>query len=313
VTRLQAAFAALSAVVLFVHGLQGFSLELRAVGGVALQNWLARVTRRGWAGFAVGALTTAVVQSSSAVTSLAASLVDAGVFSFRASLAVLLGANVGTTATAWLVSFKLTGMGPVFIVLGTVLSLLPARISVAGKAVFYFGLIFLALDLISAGLEPWKQDPVFIEWLALAHSPWLGVLAGLVITMVVQSCSVTTGLAIVLVQQGALPAEAAIPIVVGANVGSTSTALMASLTMSAAARATAQANALFNLMMMLVCLPFLPQLSRWVVGWAGDPGMAVAWAHLLFNLCMALALLAGMKRLAPWLQRVLKVPERQTN
>ena len=165
-TLIQAAFGALSAVVLFVYGLQGFSRELRAVGGEALQRWLARVTRHSWRGAVVGALATAVLQSSSAVTSLAVSLVDAGVFSFRASLGVLLGANVGTTATAWLVSFKLTGVGPVFIVLGTLLSVLPARARVAGKAVFYFGLIFLALDLISAALQPWQQEPVFMAWLA---------------------------------------------------------------------------------------------------------------------------------------------------
>lgn len=307
-THLQAAFGAMSAVVLFVYGLQGFSRELRAVGGEALQAWLARVTRHSWQGVVVGALATAVLQSSSAVTSLAVSLVDAGVFSFRASLGVLLGANVGTTATAWLVSFKLTGVGPIFIVLGTVLSVLPARVRVAGKAVFYFGLIFLALDLISAGLRPWQEEPVFMAWLAKAHTPWLGVLVGLVITAVVQSSSVTTGLAILLVQQGALPAEAAIPIVVGANVGSTSTALIASASMSPAARACAQANALFNVVAMLLILPFLPWFSAWVVGWAGNAGMAVAWAHLLFNLGMALTLLAAMGRLAPWLQRVLRAP-----
>lgn len=147
-----------------------------------------------------------------------------------------------------------------------------------------------------------------MDWLAKAHTPWLGVLVGVVITAVVQSSSVTTGLAILLVQQGALPAEAAIPIVVGANVGSTSTALIASASMSSGARACAQANAMFNLAAMLLILPFLPACSAWVVGWAGDAGMAVAWAHLLFNLGMALTLLAGMGRLAPWLQRVLKAP-----
>lgn len=114
-TGLQSLFAVVSAIVLFIYGLQGFSRELRAVGGLALQSWLGRVTASRWLGFAVGALATAVVQSSSAITSLTTALVDGSVISFRASLGVLLGSNVGTTATAWLVSLKLTGIGSFFI------------------------------------------------------------------------------------------------------------------------------------------------------------------------------------------------------
>jgi len=117
-TDLQSFFAAVSAIVLFVYGLQGLSRELRTVGGGALQSWLTRVTASRWLGFAFGALATAIVQSSSAVTSLTTAFVDASIISFRASLGVLLGSNVGTTTTAWLVSLKLTGVGPFFIVLG---------------------------------------------------------------------------------------------------------------------------------------------------------------------------------------------------
>jgi Na+/phosphate symporter len=104
-----------------------------------------------------------------------------------------------------------------------------------------------------------------------------------------------------------LPAEAAIPVVIGANVGSTSTALIASASMAPAARACAQANALFNLAAMLLCLPLLPWLASWALAGAGDPGMAVAWAHLAFNLGMAALLLPTMPWVAPWLQRVLQV------
>lgn len=153
-TGLQSLFAAVSAIILFIYGLQGFSRELRAIGGDALQAWLGRMTASRWRGFAIGALATAAMQSSSAVTSLTTALVDASAISFRASLGVLLGANVGTTATAWLVSLKLTSIGPFFIVLGALLSVLPKHLSVAGKSVFYFGLIFFALDLISAELKP---------------------------------------------------------------------------------------------------------------------------------------------------------------
>lgn len=302
-TSFQAFFACLSAIVLFLYGLQGFSRELRAVGGAALNKWLGRVTARRWQGFAIGALATAVVQSSSATTALTAALVDSSVLSFRASLAVLLGANVGTTTTAWLVSMKLAGIGPIFIVLGALLSALPVHARVAGNALFYFGLIFFALDLVSSGLEPLREQPWFAEWLSLARHPLAGVLSGLVFTAILQSSSVTTGVAILLVQQNALPPEAAIPIVIGANVGSTSTALVASLGMSTAARATAKANLLFNTAGTLVYLPFLTPFSRAMVDFADKPGVAVAWAHLVFNLTVAVTCLIALPRLEPPLRR----------
>jgi len=305
VTPLQGLIAALSAIVLFLFGLQGFSSELQTVGGDALQSWLKRVTANRGRGFLIGAFATAILQSSSAITALVATLVDTTVISFRASLSVLLGANVGTTATAWLVSFKLTGIGPAFIVLGALISTLPTRVRVFGKAVFYFGLIFFALNLISAELKPLQDRPAFREWLALAEAPWLGVLAGLVLTAIVQSSSVTTGMAILLVQQGILGPQAAIPIVIGANVGSTSTALMASLSMSPVARATAFANLLFNAAGMLIYLPFLTPFSHAMVDMTGDPGAAVASAHLIFNLTIAFVFLVTLDWVEPRLRACL--------
>lgn len=306
-TGLQTLIATFAAIVLFVYGLQGFSRELRAAGGATLQSWLGRVTASRWLGFLVGASATAIVQSSSAVTALTAALVDGSAISFRASLGILLGSNVGTTATAWLVSLKLTGIGPIFILLGALLSALPSRASVTGKPIFYFGLIFFALDLISAELAPLRDQPAVTGWLALASAPWLGILSGLIVTAIVQSSSVTTGVAILLVQQGALPPEAAIPMVIGANVGSTSTALVASLGMNAVARATAVANFVFNVAGAVVFFPFIGLFGRTIVDLVGDPGMAVAWAHLIFNVTTALAFLATLDWIEPrlwsWLIR----------
>jgi phosphate:Na+ symporter len=229
--------------------------------------------------------------------------VDASVIPFRASLGVLLGSNVGTTATAWLVSLKLAGIGPFFIVAGALLSVLPVKFNIAGKALFYFGLIFFALDLVATELAPLREQPVFVEWLASAERPWMGVLSGLVFTAVVQSSSVTTGVSILLVQRGALPPEAEIPLVVGANVGSTSTALLASLGMGRTARATAAANLLFNAAGALAFFPFLGPFARLTLEVAGGPGTAVALAHLLFNLTLGLGFLVALPWVEPRLRR----------
>lgn len=304
-TGTNAFFAAAAAVILFLHALQGFSREIQAAGGTALKSWLGRVTRNRWLGFTIGALATALVQSSSAVSALTVVLVDSAVISFRSSLGVVLGANVGTTATAWLVSFKLTGIGPLCIALGAVLGVLPVRAKIAGKAVFYFGLIFFALDLISNELKPLQQQPVFQNWLALSAQPWLGVLTGLLFTVVVQSSSVTAGLVILMVQQGLLPSQAAIPIVLGANVGSTSTALIAGFGMRPVARATALANLIFNAAGVLIYLPFLTAFSEALVARTPDSGMAVALAHLIFNLSIAALFLPSLNWVEPLLRRKL--------
>jgi phosphate:Na+ symporter len=222
---------------------------------------------------------------------LTVALVDAGSMTLRSSLGVLLGANIGTTSTAWLVSLKLTGIGPFFIVLGTVLSAMPTRFKVLGKAAFYFGFIFFSLDLVSFTLKPLAQSPLFAEVLSRSRTPMMGVLAGVIVTAIVQSSSITTGLCILLVQQSILPATAAIPIVIGANIGTSATALVASIKMQRTARRVAVANLCFNTFGVVLFLPFLGWFAVKVVDFAGEPGMAVAWAQLIFNLVMTLAVL----------------------
>jgi phosphate:Na+ symporter len=282
---------AISAIVLFLYGLEGFSQEIQRVGGAAFSHLLRRLTESRWRGVLLGAVATAIVQSSSAITSLTVALVDAGTMSFRSSLGVLLGANIGTTSTAWLVSLKLTSFGPFFIVLGTVLSALPTRLRMLGKAAFYFGFIFSSLDLVSFTLRPLAQNPVFAEVLSRSTTPLMGAVAGMLITAIVQSSSITTGLCILLVQQNLMPATAAIPIVIGANIGTTATALVASLKMQKTARRVAVANLCFNTFGVLLFLPFLGAFAVTAVDLTSDPGMAVAWAQLIFNTVMVLTVL----------------------
>jgi phosphate:Na+ symporter len=121
-------------------------------------------------------------------------------------------------------------IGPFFIVFGTLLSALPTRFEIFGKAAFYFGFIFFSLDVVSSTLKPLAQNAVFAELLSRSSTPLMGVLAGDLVTALVQS-SITTGLCILLVQQNLLAATAAIPIVIGANIGTTATALVASIKM----------------------------------------------------------------------------------
>lgn len=288
-STLQLAGTVVAAIMLFLYSLQSFSREVRALGNKRLRGWLAVTTKDRFSGFLLGALVTALVQSSTTVSILTLSLLNAGLMSFSGSLAVLLGAKVGTTLTTWLVSFRLTGIGSFAIIAGTLLSVFPRTSRVVGKSVFYFGLIFLSLDLISSALSPLREDARIADWLAAASTPWLGVLAGTLATVILQSSTVTAGLTVLLVQQGVLQIDGAVAILLGANVGTCFTALIAGATMERAAWRAALAYLAFSVTGALAFLPFVGPFTRLVVAWGGEN--AVALAHLLFNVATAVVYL----------------------
>lgn len=296
--KLELPFAILAAITLFLFSLQGFAREVQSHGQQTLQSWFNRVTRNRFAGFTLGAVATAVVQSSSAVTSIAVALVGSGVIGFRQSLPVLFGSNVGTTVTAWLVAFELMAFGPIFLVLGGLLSILPGRLQMLGKSLFYFGFIFFSLGLIADALEPLRTAPAFAAWLQLVESPWAAVLTGMLVTLLVQSSSVTTGLVILLVQQGLMSGEVAIAVVIGANLGSTGTALLASVPLVHEAKRAALANLLFNVGGFVLWLPFIGWLATTMLASFDSAAQSVAMTHLLFNLSTAVVFLALLRPFA---------------
>ena len=205
--------AGLTAIILFIFGLENFSTEIQQISGERFRKFLARATSIPLVGLLIGALVTAVVQSSSATSVIAVSLVNAGVLSFKNSVSVIFGANVGTTVTAQLVAFKLTAFAPLLIIAGFLLSLLKSRVSIFGKSIFYIGFVFFSLNLISTALQPLQQEPALVSYLTEPHNVFLAILAGCLFTAVVQSSSVTTGLAIIFTQQGLLSLENAVPLI----------------------------------------------------------------------------------------------------
>lgn len=304
---LQITIVIFSAIALFLHGLNSFSKEVKEIGSDYFKTWIGKITKNRLSGFLLGALLTAIIQSSSAVSSITVALIDAGVISFANSLAMMLGANVGTTTTAWLVSFKVGQIAPVFIVLGSLISIIPTRIKTAGKSIFYFGLILFSLELINQSLTPLKDDPRITEVLSLADNHLLGLFAGIFVTIMVQSSSVTTGLAIILAQQGVLSIEAAVAIIFGSNVGSTSTALIASINMTPSAKLAAKANLLFNCFGVVICLPFISWFVTLAERIAEGIGYQIAFVHLFFNIVISIIMLPFIKQFGHWLMRQRKL------
>jgi phosphate:Na+ symporter len=241
---------------------------------------------------------------------IAVGLVNAGVLSFRNTLGILFGANVGTTVTAQLVALKLTDFAPALILAGFAIGLIPFRGRIFGRSIFYFGLVFFSLNMVSGAVAPLRSDPTLISILSQVDGPITGVLAGAAFTAIVQSSSVTTGLAIILLQQGVLPFEGALPIILGANVGTTVTAIIASLSFDTSARRTAVSHTLYNIGGVLLFLPFLKPFQAMLEWFGQSPAVTLATAHLIFNAVCAALFLALIRPFAALVERL--VPEDDT-
>lgn len=284
---------AVASVTLFLYGLQSFSREVQQLSDGPLRRALGYATRNRFVGALTGAATTAVLQSSSAVSALAVALTNSKLLSLQSVMPILIGANVGTASTAFLVSWKVHGLGAYFLLLGSVLSLLPIKVRVMGKAIFYFGFILFALDQINGALRPFFNEPFVIEWLSHANRPIVGIFVGLVLTALLQSSSVLTGIAVILADQGLLTLPGAVAVVLGANIGTTTTALVASIGMEAIAKTAALANLAFNFIGVILAYFFILPLSDFSSGLGnGSVGISVAYAHLLFNAGVAVIFLA---------------------
>ena len=280
--------AGVTAIILFVFGLENFSAEIEQISGERFRKFLARATKIPAIGVLIGALVTAVIQSSSATSVIAVSLVNAGVLSFKSSVGIVFGANIGTTITAQLVAFKLTAFAPVFIILGFLLSFVRSKISIFGKSIFYFGFVFFSLNLISAALAPLQNEPALTKYLIQPQNPLFAILVGCLFTAAVQSSSVTTGLAIIFTQQGLLSLENAVPLIMGANIGTTATALLAMLNMDVAAKKTALSHFFFNVGGVLIFLPILLLFGDRLNEFDANPAVALANIHLVFNVMASL-------------------------
>ncbi len=293
-STIQSVFLVISSTILFIYGLEHFSKEIEAWGAHKLEQILSRWTRYRLGGFLLGAVATGLLQSSSAVSSLTVALVDSQIIRFSQSLAVLIGTNVGTVVTAQLVAFKLTGIGPIFIVLGFVVGLRKSW-AISGRSLFYFGFILFALDLISSSLAGLGQSFDMREILLLGQGTWSGLFYGALLTLLVQSSSVTTGLLILLVQQGLLSFESAAPMILGANIGTTSTGLIAAAKLGTNAKKAAVANLLFNVLGVVAFLPFLGVVLTKIRAMELSEAHSVAQVHLWFNLSSAILFLVLLR------------------
>ncbi len=301
-------FTAVAAVMLYLHSLRDFAREVTRLGGSQLRHILQRVTANRFGGALAGAFSAALVQSSSVVNFITMGLTEQKVLPMRAAWTVMIGANVGTTLTAWLIAYKFTGMGPIFVSVGGLWSLFgPRRWRTYGHPVFHFGLIFLALSLISSTLLPLARSPEVMHWLEAVSTPLRALAFGALLTMLVQSSSVVVGLTVLSVAGGLIDPALSIWMVVGANLGTGWVSLFNSSTFGPTARRLALFNAGLDLCGLALFVAVLQFAIRPLLALMPEPGLQVALVHSAFNLSAAIMALT----LLPWIWRYLErfVPE----
>ena len=291
----------LGGLAMFIFGMNFMSDGLQKSAGEKMKSILALLTRNPVLGVLAGALVTAVLQSSSATTVMVIGFVSAGLMKLPQAVSIILGANIGTTITAQLIAFKIGDYAWAFVAVGFVMYYFIKKkeiISYIGQTVFAFGVLFVGINIMGETMKPLAGSQVFIDLMMQVQDiPVLGVALGTLMTVVVQSSSAT----IAVLQNLASTAgpdgvssiiglEGALPILFGDNIGTTITAVLASIGGSVAAKRTAAAHVVFNLTGTLIFIWFIPYYARFISMISPDGAEVdviarqIANAHLCFNL-----------------------------
>lgn len=297
----------LGGLALFLTGMRMTSSGLELMAGNRLRAILGRVTENRLLGLATGIVVTALVQSSSATTVMVVSFTNAGLMSLGQTLAIILGADVGTTLTVQLLAFSLKDYSLLIVFLGFVLSALPRqRYRPSGQFVIGVGLIFYGMALMNKAMTPLQDLPAFRQILVgSGQQPLLVLLAAMVFTALIHNSAATIGIALTLAFQGLIGLQTAIPVILGANIGTCVTAVMAAFGTRREAQRTAVAHIFFKVTAALVFLPFMGPFAALVARTSPDLPRQVANAHTLFNVTAALLFLPTLKRAEGFLRRLM--------
>lgn len=294
-------------VLIFIFSINKFSKQIEQVAGGKLRIFLKRLTKNQILGTITGTAVTSVIQSSTATTVMTVGLVNAGIITFYESLSIVFGANIGTTITSQLIAFNVTAIAPFIIIFGFLLLKFGKKYSIYGKSVFYFGLVFFCISLITQVVAPLTGNIDILNAISKITSIPVAIIVGILITTIFQSSSVTGGLILALAASGLISLPQGIGLMLGANIGTTSTALLASIPMAVEAKKTALAHFLFNVIGVLIIYPFLPIFINMIVQFGGNVTQQIANMHLLFNLVSTAIFLIFIKQfffIINWLSKL---------
>lgn len=292
-------FGLLGGLALFIFGMNMMSESLQKVAGDKMKKVLGVLTRNAVCGMLAGALVTAVLQSSSATTVLVIGFVSAGLMSLKQGISVIFGANIGTTMTAQLMAFKISDYIMPIVFIGFLIAFIAKKekIKFVGQTIFAFGLLFVGIEMMGDVMKPLATSPVFINMMEkVSHIPVLGVGVGLVMTLVVQSSSATIAVLQSFASQAGpdgasvIGLVGAIPILLGDNIGTTITAILASIGQSKDAKRCAIAHSVFNITGSFLFIWIIKPFAKFVemISPKGNEldviSRQIANAHMSFNI-----------------------------
>ena len=299
---------------MFIYGMQIMAQGLENAAGNRMKSLLEALTKNKFFGVLLGAFITAVIQSSSATTVMVVGFVNAGIMNLQQAMGVIMGANIGTTVTGWLVSsvewakfLSPSNLAPVAIMIGVIIMLTGKRRSTKDIAsiVVGFGLLFVGISSMSSAVEPLKDNAAFCNiFVSLGHNPLLGIVAGAAVTAIIQSSSASVGILQALSVTGAFTYGSVIPIIMGQNIGTCVTAMISAIGANRGAKRTAFVHLYFNVIGTILFLVLFYtgnaligfEFTNEVVGAAG-----IAMIHTIFNVFATLVLLPftkGLEKLA---------------
>lgn len=299
---------------LFLYGMNLMGESLEKVAGSKMKKIIELLTKNIFMGVLLGAIVTAVIQSSSATTVMVVGFVNAGLMGLPQAVGVIMGANIGTTVTAQIVSFDLTGMAPLALGIGILLYLFSGneKYKQVGEVFIGFGLLFTGMESMKMAVSPLAEYKGFTDLLAtFGRYPILGLLLGFGITAIIQSSSAAMGMLVVLASQGLVPLSSALPILYGQNIGTCVTSLISSIGANKNAKRAAMIHLIFNILGTIIFLILLNGIVvKFVVSL--DPGNVarqIANVHTIFNIVSTILLLPCNKLIVKLAMRI--VPDRE--
>lgn len=272
---------------LFLFGMNYMGDGLQKVAGSKMKTILAALTKNKFMGLLVGTLVTAVIQSSSATTVMTVGFVNAGLMELGQAVGIIMGANIGTTITAFLVSLDITKIATVLVGVSAfvIISTKKKRIKNIAEVVIGFGILFVGMEMMKNAMGPLKENPEFMGLLTKFSNPYLGLFVGFVMTAILQSSSATTGLLIAISAGGGISLTMAYPIIFGQNIGTCVTAMLSSIGANKTAKRAAIIHLLFNIFGSMIFLFALRFPLEWLILKIvpSNAPQQIATAHILFN------------------------------
>ncbi|MEG0841509.1 MAG: Na/Pi cotransporter family protein [Erysipelotrichaceae bacterium] len=280
---------------LFLYGMHMMSEGLEVAAGNRMKSILEKLTSNRFVGVAVGAIITAIIQSSSATTVMVVGFVNSSLLQLEQAVWLIMGANIGTTITGQLIALDISKIAPLFAIIGVVMVsfIKKKKINYIGEIIAGLGILFIGMGMMSNAMIPLRDYQPFINLIANFSNPIIGILVGALFTAVIQSSSASVGILQALVMAGVLPFSSAIYVLFGQNIGTCITAVLASIGANRNAKRTTIIHLSFNIIgtvIFLIVVSFLP-FTDWMMSITSNPAAQIANTHTVFNLVTTLALL----------------------